>query len=105
MEGRKKLLITGWFLRYLADLWVVWLISGWFGSFIGRLTGLRVVWSLTANKGKLLLVLLLRHSSFNQKFCVVEKQNMYLLVFTSESRTIELCIFTITAVGLFQKIL
>ena len=57
---------------------MVWLFSGWFESFVGKLAGLRMVLSFTANKGKVLLVLLLRHSNFNQKFCVVEKQNMLL---------------------------
>ena len=35
-EGCNFWLISGWFVRYLADLWVVWLVCGWF---VGGLAG------------------------------------------------------------------
>ena len=65
-EGCNFWLISGWFVQYLASLWVVcpvfgqfvgglaglwvvWLVCGWSGWFVGGLAGLWVVSSFTAN--------------------------------------------------------
>ena len=52
-KGCNFWLISGLFVQYLASLWLVWLVCGWFGWFVGGLANLWVVSSFTANENQI----------------------------------------------------